>query len=151
MVNILSEKITLKKEKNNIMIKFHIILTIIFFLSTLYVAFVIDTPNRDGDLLFYFYSGKEILYGDPQNVIIFNAPVGWPIILATVDSVINDPHSTSKILSTIFASGIVITTYFIIKNIFDRKVALFGQTIIALNPMLHVEAINSHIYRGLIE
>ena len=140
----LNEKITLKKQKNKKFLKWHIIITAIFFLSTFYVAFEIDYPNKDHDLLFYFYSGEEIIYGDPQNVIIFNAPVGWPIVLATVDSIINDPHTTSKILSTIFASGIVLTTYFIIKNIFDRKVALLGQTLIALSPMLHVEAILSH-------
>ena len=140
----MSKKITKEKQKSKNFIKSYIIITIIFFIISSYVTFIIDNPNSDHDLLFYFYSGKEIIYGDPQNVIIANAPVGWPILLATVDSVINDPHITAKIFSVIFASGIVLTSYFIIKNIFDKKIATLGQVLIAISPMLHVEAINSH-------
>ena len=140
----MNKKIIEKKQKSKNFMKSYIIITIIFFIISSYVTFFIDNPNHDGDILFYFYSGKEIIYGDPQNVIIFNAPVGWPILLATVDSVINDPHITAKIFSVIFASGIVLTSYFIIKNIFDKKVAALGQLLIAISPMLHVEAINSH-------
>lgn len=121
-----------------------ILITIIFFVVSSYVAFIVENPSQDADLLFYFYSGQEIIYGDKENVHIFNAPVGWPVLLAATDSIVKDPFITAKLFSVIFGSGIVLMSYFIIRNIFEEKVAILGQILIAVTPLLHVEVIITH-------
>ena len=121
-----------------------ILITITFFVISSYVAFVVDNPSQDSDLLYYFYSGQEIIYGDKENVQIFNAPVGWPVLLAAVDSIVKDPFITSKLFSVIFGSGIVLMSYFIIRNVFGEKVAILGQSLIAVTPLLHAEVIMTH-------
>jgi len=121
-----------------------IIITITFFVISSYVAFIVDSPSQDSDLLYYFYTGKEIIYGDKENVEIFNAPVGWPVLLAAVDSIVKDPFITSKLFSVIFGSGIVLMSYFIIRNVFGEKVAILGQSLIAVTPLLHAEVIMTH-------
>ena len=124
--------------------KFSIIITVIFFVISGSVAFLVDNPTADSDLLFYYYSGQQIISGDGENVQIFNAPVGWPILLASFDTIIGDPFTTGKIFSLIFSTGIVFISYFIIRNVFGQKIALLGQTIIAVSPLLHVESIITH-------
>jgi len=124
--------------------KLSLLVTIVFFVTVSFVTFLVDNPTHDGDLLVYFYHGIEILYGDRTNVQTFNAPAGWPIILASSDFLINDPFITAKIFSVTFSTGIVFISYFIIRNFFDKKVALLGQIIIAVNPLLHVESIITH-------
>ena len=121
-----------------------IIITITFFVISSYVAFIVDSPSQDSDLLYYFYTGQEIIYGDKENVEIFNAPVGWPVLLAAVDSIVKDPFITSKLFSVIFGSGIVLMSYFIIRNVFGEKVAILGQSLIAVTPLLHAEVIITH-------
>ena len=122
-----------------------LIVTCTFFVICSYVAFIVDNPpSPDTDLLVYYFSGNEILFGDRENVQIFNAPVGWPILLASFDIIINDVHTTAKIFSIIFSSGIVFLSYWIIQNIFGHKVAFLGQIITAVCPMLHVESIITH-------
>ena len=120
------------------------LVTAIFFIISSYVAFVIDNPSQDSDLLYYFYVGEEILYGDKENVQIFNAPVGWPILIASSDFFIEDPFVTAKLFSVIFGSGIVFISYFIIRNVFGEKVGIVGQSLIAVTPLLHVETIITH-------
>ena len=121
-----------------------ILITIIFFVVSSYVAFIVENPSQDADLLFYFYNGQEIIYGDKENVHIFNAPVGWPILLAATDSIVKDPFITAKLFSVIFGSGIVLMSYFIIRNVFEEKVAILGQSLIAVAPLLHAEVIITH-------
>jgi hypothetical protein len=77
-------------------------------------------------------------------VQVFNAPVGWPVLLAATDSIVKDPFITSKLFSVIFGSGIVLMAYFIIRNVFEEKVAILGQILIAVTPLLHVEVIITH-------
>ena len=82
--------------------KFSIIITVIFFVISGSVAFLVDNPSENPDLLFYYYSGQQIISGDGENVQIFNAPVGWPILLASFDTLIGDHFTTGKIFSLIF-------------------------------------------------
>ena len=119
--------------------------TIIFLVTCSFVAFLVDTPTQDSDMLFYYYSGKQILSGDGENVQIFNGPVGWPILLATSDTLIDDPFITAKLFSIGFSTGIVFISYFIIRNVFGEKIALLGQIIIAVNPLFHQESIINHL------
>ena len=124
--------------------KIHFIITFIFLICTSFVAFVIADPPASHDLLFYYYAGKEILSGNGENVRSANGPVGWPIFIASVDSLIHDPFITDKLISVISASAIVLISYYIIKNIFGYKVAILGQILIAINPFLHSESIIAH-------
>ena len=124
--------------------KLSILVTLVFLVTCSSVAFLIDVPTQDPDILFYYYSGQQILSGDGENVRIVNGPVGWPILLAAFDTLVDDPFITAKLFSLIFSSGIVLISYFIIRNIFGQKIALLGQIIIAVNPLLHVESIITH-------
>lgn len=124
--------------------KIHFIITFIFLICTSFVAFVIADPPASHDLLFYYYAGKEILSGNGENIRSTNGPVGWPIFIASIDSLIHDPFITDKLISVLSASAIVLISYYIIKNIFGYKVAILGQILIAINPFLHSESIIAH-------
>ena len=125
-------------------LKIPILITTIFFISTSYVAFIIDVPSEDDDYLWYYNAGTEILSGNRANVALFNAPVGWPILLSSLDLIIHDAFITGKIYSIFGATGIVFFSYLITEQIFGRKIALLTQTLIAINPFLHSEAIITH-------
>ena len=125
-------------------LKIPILITTIFFISTSYVAFIIDVPSEDDDHLWYYNAGTEILSGNHANVALFNAPVGWPILLSSLDLIIHDAFITGKIYSIFGATGIVFFSYLITEQIFGRKIALLTQTLIAINPFLHSEAIITH-------
>jgi len=124
--------------------KLSILVTLIFFVICGAVAFLVDVPTQDSDILYYFYAGEQIISGDGENVQIFNGPIGWPILLAASTTLTDDPYITAKLFSLVFSTGIVFISYFIIRNVFGQKIALLGQIIIAVNPLLHVEAIITH-------
>ena len=121
-----------------------VIVAITFFISASYVAFIVDNPTRDHGLLDYYYAGKQTLYWDRENVYLPSTPLGWSVILALVDNVFHDIFITAKLVSVFFATGIVLLSFFIIKNIFDKQLALLAQTLIAITPFFHVEAIITH-------
>ena len=141
----MADYITSKKPGINFIVtKLHLLIPIIFLIFTAFIAFVIDNPSQDGDLLYYYFAGNEILYGDKENVAVINAPVGWPILLASLDSIINNVFVTGKIFSVLSATGIVLLSYYIANQVFGKKTALLTQTLIAVNPFLHSEAIITH-------
>ena len=121
-----------------------IIVVIIFFISTSYVAFIIDNPSMDHLIIDYYYAGKQTLYGDRESVYLPSVPIGWSVLLASADNIVNDVFITAKLFSVFFATGILALSFFIIRNIFDKKLALLVQTIIAISPFFHVEAILTH-------
>ena len=121
-----------------------IIVVIIFFISTSYVAFIIDNPSMDHLIIDYYYAGEQTLYGDRESVYLPSVPIGWSILLASADNIVNDVFITAKLFSVFFATGILALSFFIIRNIFDKKLALLVQTIIAISPFFHVEAILTH-------
>ena len=124
--------------------RYPLLITLIFLSCTFYVSFIVDNPTRDHELLDYYYAGKQTLYGDHENVYLPSTPIGWSVILALADNVIDDVFITAKLVSVFFATGIVLLSFFIIKNIFDKQLALLGQTLIAITPFFHVEAIITH-------
>ena len=119
--------------------KLPILVTVIFFLLTSYVSFFIDDPARGSDAMFYFFAGEQILFGDNENVRVPNAPIGGPVLFSSLNTVFNDPYLTIKIISIISGTGIVFLSFFIIKNIFNFKIAFLTQLIIAVNPKLHLQ------------
>ena len=136
------QNIKLAKKDSVTIISF--IVVIIFFASASYVAFIIDNPTRDHDLLAYYYAGQQTLYGDRENVYLAGTPIGWSVLLALSDNVVNDVFVTAKLFSVFFATGIVLLSFYIVKNIFNKQVALLAQTLIAITPFFHVEAIITH-------
>ena len=136
------QNIKLAKKDSVTIISF--IVVIIFFASTSYVAFIIDNPTRDHDLLAYYYAGQQTLYGDRENVYLAGTPIGWSVLLALSDNVVDDVFVTAKLFSVFFATGIVLLSFYIVKNIFNKQVALLAQTLIAITPFFHVEAIITH-------
>ncbi len=98
-----------------------IIVVIIFFISTSYVAFIIDNPSMDHLIIDYYYAGEQTLYGDRESVYLPSVPIGWSILLASADNIVNDVFITAKLFSVFFATGILALSFFIIRNIFDKK------------------------------
>jgi len=134
-----------KHLKNSILEhKIPILVTLAFFLVTSYVAafhhnyWVID---HDGQLILHI--GEEILAGNGENVKLHNAPVGGPVIYAFLNSFFNDGFSLLKSIALLSASGSVFFSYFILKNIFNRKIALVGLLFFAFNPWLGFFAIQA--------
>ena len=119
--------------------KLPILVTVIFFLCTSYVSFFIDNPARGSDAMFYFFAGEQILFGDNENVRVPNAPIGGPVLFSSLNTVFHDPFLTIKIISLISGTGIVFLSFFIIKNIFNFKIAFLTQLIVAVNPKLHFQ------------
>jgi len=108
------------------------------------VAFIVDNPSMDHLIIDYYYAGQQTLYGDRESVYLASTPVGWSVLLASADCIVNDIFVTAKLFSVVFATGILVLSFFIIRNIFDKKLALLVQTIIAVTPFFHVEAILTH-------
>jgi len=121
-----------------------IIVVIIFFICTSYVTFIIDNPSLDHLIIDYYYAGQQTLYGDRESVYLASTPIGWSVLLASADSIVNDVFITAKLFSVVFATGILVLSFFIIRNVFDKKLALLVQAIIAVTPFFHVEAILTH-------
>jgi len=119
--------------------KLPILVTLIFFLFTSYVSFFIDNPARGSDAMFYFFAGEQILFGDNENVRLPNAPIGGPVLFSSLNTVFHDPYLTIKIISLISGTAIVFLSFFIIKNIFNFKIAFLTQLIVAVNPKLHLQ------------
>ncbi len=119
--------------------KLPILVTVIFFLFTSYVSFFIDNPARGSDAMFYFFAGEQILFGDNENVRLPNAPIGGPVLFSSLNTVFHDPYLTIKIISLISGTAIVFLSFFIIKNIFNFKIAFLTQLIVAVNPKLHLQ------------
>lgn len=114
--------------------KYPLIVTLGFFLIMSYVTFFHHHYWWENDGIFYFDVGKQILNGDGWNVKILDAPLGGPVLFATLDSVFHDGFVTVKIISLLSGTGIVLVSYYILRNIFNSKIALLGQLFFAFNP-----------------
>ena len=110
-----------------------------------FVSFTYHPYWFEFDGIYYLKAGETIIDGDGNNVKMFNAPIGGPIIYATINSIIDDGFNLIKIISIISGTGIVSISYYVFRNIFNYKIALLGQIFVAINPRLHIlsiEAVN---------
>jgi 4-amino-4-deoxy-L-arabinose transferase-like glycosyltransferase len=110
-----------------------------------FVSFTYHPYWFEFDGIYYLKAGETIIDGDGNNVKMFNAPIGGPIIYATINSIIDDGFNLIKIISIISGTGIVLISYYVFRNIFNYKIALLGQIFVAINPRLHIlsiEAVN---------
>ena len=96
-----------------------ILITLGFFFAISYIAFFHYEFIFNSDGLTYLRYGEEILSGNGENVQLANAPIGGPIVYATVDRFVNDSFLTLKLFSVFGATGLVFISYFVIKNIFN--------------------------------
>ena len=93
--------------------KIPIIITVAFFLITLYVAafhhyyWVID---HDGQK--YLHAGEQILAGNGSNVKLHNAPVGGPVIYAFLNQFFDNGFGVMKSISVFCNSDEINSTYF---------------------------------------
>ena len=124
--------------------KIPILITVAFFLITSYVAgfhhnyWIID---HDGQV--YLHAGEQILAGNGKNVKLYNIPIGGPVIYASLNLLFDDGFNLLKSIAVLSASGAVFFSYFIFKNVFNRKIALVGQLFFAFNPWLGFFAIQA--------
>ena len=123
--------------------KFPIIITVSFFMILLYVAFTYHNYWTEYDGIYFLGVGKEILAGNGSNVISPDAPIGGPVLHAVLSLVFGDAFVIGKLISLFSGTGIVFFSYYIIKNIFNSRVALLGQLFIAFNPILQLQSIQA--------
>ncbi len=120
-------------------------ITAIFFVIISYITIFHSDFFKEGDFFQYFLIGKDILNGNGANAVSLNANPGGPILYASLDKIFHDPLIVAKILGLIGGTGVVFVSYFVIRNIFDKKIALVGQLFIAFNPkiiLVSIEALN---------
>ena len=124
--------------------KYPLIITLGFFLIFSYITFFHHNYWwSDVDGVFYLQTGEQILDGDGINVRVSQAPVGGPILYASLNSFVDNGFLTMKTIALLSCTGIVFVSFYIIRNIFSFKVALIGQLIVAFTPRLELNAILS--------
>jgi 4-amino-4-deoxy-L-arabinose transferase-like glycosyltransferase len=114
--------------------------TISFFVILLAIT-IIHHPHwveSEADGLYFLNIGKQFLSGDGANIKLVDAPIGGPIIFASLDLIFHDGFNVEKIISLLSGTGIVFFSYYIIRNIFSAKIALIGQLFVAFNPRLEI-------------
>jgi 4-amino-4-deoxy-L-arabinose transferase-like glycosyltransferase len=124
-------------------IKYPLLITLVFSLVMGYLVFFQNDYLKDGDFFHYFLYGEQILNGDGKNVSLFNAGPGGPILYASLNKVFGDAFLTSKVITLLSATGIVFLSYYVIRNIFDSKIGLVGQILVAVNPRFDIVSIQA--------
>ena len=139
-MQIKSFKSSLVKQSN-----YPFFITATFFIVISYITIFHSDFFKEGDFFQYFLMGKDILNGNGASVAALNANPGGPIFYASLDKIFHDPLIVAKVLGLIGGTGVVFVSYFVIRNIFDKKIALVGQLFIAFNPkiiLVSIEALN---------
>tara|TARA_B100001013_G_C24590517_1_gene434584 strand:+ start:210 stop:1289 length:1080 start_codon:yes stop_codon:yes gene_type:complete len=108
-----------------------------------YIAFFHHPIWHEADGIYYLNYGRAILEGSGNDVQIANGQIGAPILFAFLDSIFHDAFSIQKIIAILGGCGIVLSSFFITKNIFNYKVAILTQLFIAFNPILHYVSIQA--------
>ena len=118
--------------------KYSIFISIIFFIIIAYATFFHHDYWTDGDYLIYSKFGENILSGNGKNVKILNAGLGGPVFYASINSLTGDAFLNAKLISLLAGTGIVVVSYFTIKNIFNAKIALLGQLFVVFTPRIGI-------------
>ena len=121
--------------KNKLIIP--IIITIGFFLSTFYMAFLHHPVWTETDGIYYLNFGRAILNDNGENVIIVNGQIGAPIFFAFLESIFHDAFVIQKTIAILSGSGIVFFSFLITRNIFDFRIATVVSLFFAFQPRLH--------------
>jgi len=123
-----------------------LILIIIFFLS-LYLLNV----NTDADLWWdssvYVGMGKYIYTYGEVGLFEDSRPLVWPLMLGFIWNLGLDIVFFGKLMVLLFGIGIVILTYLIAYQLFDKKIALISSLLIAFSPTFFL--FNSVMFAGI--
>lgn len=113
--------------------KYPLIVTLGFFLMTSYITFFHHDYWFEYDGIYYLHQGEEALKGNGENGRLIGSTIVGPIIYAVTNYIIKDGFLTLKLFALFGGTLIIFVSYFIIRNIFDWKIALVGQLLIAVN------------------
>ncbi len=142
---------------NNFLIqnKLPILVTVIFFIVMSYIAFFHHSyfSGQEQDGIFYLFHGRQFFASNLESIDQLGAPMAGPILYASLETFFGDAFNSYKAISIISGTGIVFITYFITRNIFGPKIALFSQIIVAINVKLQfltISALNELVPIALI-
>ena len=121
--------------------KFALLVTVCFFFIMMYVSVFHHAYFYETDGMHYLQAGEQILYGDKTNVKLYDAPIGGPVFYATLNEFVDNGFVTLKIISLLSITGVVFFSYFIVKNIFNSKIALITQLFFVFNLRIQLESI----------
>lgn len=113
-----------------------IIITTIFGVVSSYILFFHHPYWFEFDGILYYKAGVQILTGDGYNVKQFDAPIGGPVFYVMIDFFVHDIFLTMKIITILSGVGIVFFSFFIVRNIFNYKIALLTQILTVVNVQL---------------
>lgn len=117
--------------------KYPVLVSIGFFICLSYVSFFINIIWSNYDGFYYLKQGEAILSGNGLDIKVWNAPIGGPVVYAATNYFVKDGFLTLKLFALFGGTILVFTSYFIIRNIFNAKIALAGQLLVAFNTQLH--------------
>jgi hypothetical protein len=117
--------------------KYPLLVTLCFFSIIFYVQFFHHPYWIVGDYVLYSRLGEVILADGGKNVYIFNAPQSAGVFYALLNSLTGDSFLNAKLISLFSGTGIVFFSYYIIRNIFNARIALVGQLFVALSPRIN--------------
>lgn len=130
-----TEKITPKKISG--------IITIVYFIIFSYIAFFHHPFWFEPEGVMYLNWGNDLIFGNASEVYIPDSPVGWPIIHSVLSDYFGDAFAIGKIVALLSATGIILTSFYVIRNLFGDKIALLGQLFFAVNPRLNVLSVEA--------
>ena len=78
--------------------KLPILITIVFFFIIFYVSFFHKLTFGEPSGIFYYITGEEILKGNAKNIDIPGAPIGGPLLHATLGNLLGDAFTAGKII-----------------------------------------------------
>lgn len=111
-----------------------LLLFFIAFLSRLILVFTACGIANDG--CSYVWLAKEIAVGNFDKVFSSILPPLFPILIAGTSYIFQDFELSGRLISCIFGSLTVFPLFFLIKEIFDRKIAIITVLFFIVHPYL---------------
>ncbi|MCH8067413.1 MAG: glycosyltransferase family 39 protein [Nanoarchaeota archaeon] len=123
-----------------------LILIILSFLS-LYLLYL--NPNSDlwWDSSVYIGMGKYIYSFGEIGLYEDSRPLVWPMILGSFWKLGLDVIFFGKLMVLLFGIGVIILTYLVAYELFDKKIALISSFLLAFNPTFFF--FNSIMFAGI--
>ena len=118
--------------------KYPLLITLSLFIVIFCIAFFQNNFMKDGDFFAFTLLGEQILFGDGENVKLMTGPAIGPAVYALSNLLFDDLFITGKIIALLSGTGIVLFSYYIIRNIFGHKIAIIGQLLVAFTPRIDV-------------
>ena len=106
--------------------KISIFITIAYFIIFSYIAFFHHPFWFEPEGVMYLNWGNDLVFGDASEVYIPDSPVGWPIIHSVLSDYFGDAFVIGKTVALLSATGIILTSFYVIRNLFGDKIALVG-------------------------